>query len=165
MFGNNFFMKFQNVKFSVFCLLFALIACVPVTSPVFATDGDFDTTYYFYVVNIENDLINCKTVENGGAYIVECEKNDAKSVKHQLGNILGEGVRMKNLSQKSKCKVLSKYQSIVKMTETLDDYQILLCYDSSLPNYVTVKNQKINIQIAVSKDGISIGYPLILCGF
>ena len=165
LFGNNFFMKSQNVRFSVFCLLVALIVCVPISSPVFATDKDLDTTYFFCVNSIEKPLSDCNVIQNGGAYIVECKESNSKIVKHQLGNILGEGMIIKNLSQKSKSKVLAKYQNYVQMTETLDGYQILLCYDGSLPNFVTVQNIKINIQIAVSKDRITIGYPLILCGF
>ena len=38
-------------------------------------------------------------------------------------------------------------------------------YSSTLPNFVNVNGKKVNVHVAVTKDNITVGYPIIYYGY
>lgn len=158
-------MKILRLRLSILLLVSFCLLCVPNQNPVFDYQNSSDITYFYYVCAKNIKLQNVVTTTCGQQTIVECKPQDAKSVKNQLGHILGESVRIKNCNKNSIVKLLNNYKDIVIYEENIDDYKLIYCYDKTLSNSVFLNNQKINIQIAVKKDEINIGYPLILNGF
>ena len=135
--------------------------------PVFA-EFDFDNaTYFFYMDDISTicltDDFHC--VECGNSYIISCNASNIGKIKENKQNILGESVRITDYSKLELRFVVDKYKNTIIKTETVDNMQILYCYDKTLDRFVNLFGQKVNIQIAISSNQIDIGYPLILNGF
>ena len=159
-------MKFLWLRFTIFVLMSFCLFCVPSYKPVFNQFEVMPNVTYFYYTSQKNiDFKNATIIDCGSAYIVKCDILDAKNVKNNLDNVLGESVRISVFSIDESQSIISKYQSRILYKENIDDYCIYYCYDSSLPKFVSINGQKINIQIAVKQNTIDIGYPLILNGF
>ena len=134
------------------------------TKPLFGDIFNDEISYYFYATSVSESL-GAEAVKCGNAYIVQCSGNDASNVKKQLDGIQGESVRIRNYTNQTYQRILQKYSSLIVRAEAFDDMSIFLCYDDSLPNFAVVSDIKVNTQIAISKDEINIGYPLILNGY
>lgn len=158
-------MKIIRLRFAIFCLVLFCIVCLPINSPFFNLHPREQTNYYFYTSKLNFEIKNAQIVSNGNASIVVCDAKESKNVKSQLTNIYGESVRISNYSQNTLMQIFDKYSSKVLKTETIDNYDIYLGYDDRMTSFVIVDDNKINFQIAITRDEINIGYPLILNGF
>lgn len=151
-------------RFIIFGIIIFLLISTPLTKPIFSNKFNENVTYYFYASNVSENL-NANITNCGNVYIIECDAESASKTKSQISGIQGESIRIKNYSLKTYAEVLQSYSDFIIKTEKVDDIFILLCYDSSLPNFAYLDGQKINTQIAINKNEINIGYPLLLIGY
>ena len=158
-------MDITKKRFFVFCALVVCVVILPITRPVLKIDFAQNATYMFYTSQRVNGIDGTKIINCGTGSIVCCGLDSASKIKLKLNGILGESVRVKNYNKKTMGSLKARFYGLVVKTETLDGYKIWYCYDASLPKFVTLSGQKINIQIAIDHCSISIGYPLILTGF
>ena len=172
MFGNNFFMqkefvisKITRVRFAIFCLVIFCVVCLPIRGKALKYNFEEKTTYFFYTTKFISDINNAKVVSNGNCSIVVCDDCYSDDVKQQLPCVFGESMRIKDYSQKTLSDIKNRYSQAVMKTEVLQNYEFMYCYDATLPKYVIVDGEKVNLQIAISKTEINIGYPLILNGY
>ena len=158
-------MKNEKVRFSVFCLVVALIVCLPVSSPLFKEKVCENMKYYFYAKDVILKSESAEYIKNGNSYIVCCSFDDASKVKKQLDGIMGESVRIINCSKNTKQKILSRYQKYIVDEQCVDEYQTYLCYNPQINDFVIVDGKKVNVQIAIKNYEINLGFPLILNGY
>ena len=78
---------------------------------------------------------------------------------------MGESVRINNYSQTTEQQILNKYQKYIVDLQLVDEYQIFLCYNPQINDFVIVDGKKVNVQIAIKNDEINLGFPLILNGY
>ncbi|HAJ78019.1 MAG TPA: hypothetical protein DCO89_03030 [Clostridiales bacterium] len=155
-----------KIKFAVYCLVLFCIVLVPTTSPVFYDKNCNDNiTYFFYTNKIDYDIENANLISNGNATIVACDYKCNRAIKKMLPEVYGESIRITNYSSDTLKYILNKYTNSIVQTENMDKYNFIYCYDETLPKYVTLNNEKVNIQIAINNSEINIGYPLILNGY
>ena len=158
-------MRITKLRFSVFCLMIFSVVCLPIQSIVFKFDIKEDITYFFYTKKLDYQIQNANIVSNGNSSIVVCSLQNVRDVKSNLSDIYGESVRILNYSDATLKYITKKYEDKLVKTEETKDYKYMLCFDASLPQYVTIENSKVNVQIAISNNEIDIGYPLILNGY
>ena len=165
-FDNNFFMFLVKSRFFTFCIFVVCLLILPVFEPIFNNSYNQEITYFFYTFNLNYDIANASIINNGNYSIVACNINNAKQVKKQIkSRILSESIRIENYSDDTYHKVFDKYKKCIVKMEQCEEYDFLLCYDSTLNNYVITENKKVNIQVAITKNQINIGYPLIFNGY
>ncbi len=165
-FGNIFFMHTLKFRFSAFFILSLCLLIMPIYTPFFKSNYNDKATYFYYTTKIDYDIKNAKIINSANNSIIVCDFDNAKNIKKNINNqILSESIRIDNYSQKNYDEILNKYNNYILKTEKVDNYEIIYCYDSSLEKFINIFDKKINIQIAISKNQINIGYPLILNGF
>ena len=138
---------------------------MPITRPVFDVSKIQSVTYFFYTTSLNFQIPNAKITSCGNGSIVACNAKDSTSIKKILPNIYGESIRIKNYTSETLKDIINKYGSNIVKKELVDNYDIILCFDNSLPNFVTIDETKVNVQIAISQNEINVGYPLILNGY
>lgn len=109
-----------------------------------------------YNLNLEDVLV----VQNylGQIYITDIE--NYKSILMSIENVACEKVVLKNISVEEIVKKLK-----AKILETIDvGNGIILynCYSKNLQRSINSDVGKLNIQIAVTKDFICVGYPYLV---
>ena len=159
-------MKSAKLKFFIYCLILFCVVFLPITNPVFFDKNYKDKVTYFFCTNkVDNNMISANVIDNGSGCIVVCEYEHCKSIKSILPVVYGESIRITNYSSSTLNYVLNKYMDSVVKTEQIDDFYFIYSFDVTLPRYVTLDGHKVNIQVAISKSEINIGYPLILNGY
>lgn len=159
-------MKSDRIKFSIFCLVVFAIVCLPLSKPVFKEYSNISNCQYTFYVSGSVDKINNATVtKNGNASVVSCSAEFSGNIKNQLSDILGESVCFYKPSQKTANYILDMLTSKILFSENVQENKICYAYDETLPRFVMVNNQKVNLQIAINDNFIKIGYPLILDSF
>ena len=58
--------------------------------------------------------------------------------------------------------IINYYDAKIVKTSNQNSYaKNYYCYSSALPNAVIVNGEKVNVQIAVTEFGVTVGYPII----
>ena len=156
--------KYKFFAFFVFCVATLCVVSVPEQSKVLLKKylPYQNSTYCFYTQNTSFDIPNTSKIENGAENIIKCQLCFANETKQKLDVIFGESICLQNYDAKQKDSVLQSILPIAKKIESVGDIQIFYCYDFELPRFVCVFGKKINLQVAISKNAITVGYPLIL---
>ena len=157
-------MKYKICSFLVFCL--AVLSVVSIKTPNVPLLFDYlpyqNATYCFYTQNFCGDIKNTEKIQNGAENIVCCGAKFASQTKRQLQFVFGESICLEAYCQNQKNCLIKKILPIAKKIENIDEIEIFYCFDASLPKYVVVFEQKINLRVAVAKNALTVGYPLIL---
>ena len=163
--GNNHFMKSPFLLFLTMCFVFISIVILP-NNENHLLKYDFESknvSYCFYTDKFSAKTSDTYTIKSGVYDIVCCEYANADFVKKEIGDCLfGESLCVKNATKtdiKSTKKIAKNSQ---KICEFVGDTEIYYCYNVKFSKFVMVNDKKINFQIAISKDRITIGYPIIL---
>lgn len=116
-------------------------------------------TYYFFTTENYEDS-NSLSVSSGNGYVISCKSEFASQLYRNLdkNKIVGISVETSDIDINS---LVEKLNIEVCQTQNLKDISFIYGYSNRLTHFVTVDNQKINIQIAKTLDKIKIGYPLI----
>lgn len=102
---------------------------------------------------------NFTAIKNGDSYIIQTKASQAGNVLKNLMNC--SGFLLTFNGTKEDVNNLLKQIKIVK-TENYSDIQIFYCYICGLVYSTIIDNKKVNLQIAINNNIITIGSPLIL---
>lgn len=152
--------KIITLFFVCFCLLFLQHSN---SLSIFASEF-FGTHTFFSFENFENE--NCTTTKNGNGFLICCSTQNANKIFSNLdkSKICGESVCFENQNFNLK-KLLHTFQAKVVKTESTENIYIVYAFSPKFFDYVLIDGKKVNLQIAQSKQKITIGTPLILGSF
>lgn len=107
----------------------------------------------------EENIIDAIKIKNGNGFILQCEKETAKTLYSKLDNIDGISFEVINFDEKNLDNI-----KIMK-TENIEKLKIIYGYNKNIKKFIKIDNYKINIQIALTSDKATIGIPIILGGY
>ncbi len=157
-------MKNIKLRFVIFAIVLICLIFYPAKSSD-KFESYFDRAEYH--IFAKHDFISnfSTSTRCGNSYIISCNICDAKKLKDNITEFLGESVRIKDYTNSQLKNLKTNFEKKKVFEETIDNMQIIYCYDRALTNFVFVDGKKVNIQIAISTNEINIGYPLILNGY
>lgn len=156
--------KFIILILFLFCLVFTY-SFKPVFYKNFFADSLMLSSgdYSVYCLKIAANLKNVDIIDNGNSFIVKTSLNDAKRVKSEVSQIMGE-----SLSYDSSIlgveKLINLYNIKVVKREQVGNIVSVYGYSNN-PNFcnkIEIENNLINVQIAFSNNRVTIGTPIIL---
>lgn len=119
-----------------------------------------DATLSFFCENyIEppNEIFNA--ISNGNGYIIQTRANKAKETLKFLSNC--SGFMLTFNGTKEDVKALLNEIKIIKI-EFLNDIETYYAYSCGLLYSTMLESKKVNLQIAINRNIITIGSPIIL---
>lgn len=154
-------------KLLLFCLTICLLSFVY---------NDFDNSldifvknfsckkYSIFVAGVVDNISNCKLIKNGENTIIECDAGLYKLIRTNISNrILGECVELDyNQSIEN---FLLKNDYIIVNRNKINDIEIISLYNKNILNNIIVDNQKINLQVAITPQTITVGTPILIGSF
>ncbi len=160
--------KLNNKKYSVHTLdmkkllaLFFVVVVVCLTKSYRAQffdlvqiDGGTYSVYDYYCLDGENSIYI------GSGYIISADLKDAKIVFGAHPNCVGQSVTY-NSEHNDYDKQKAHLQLVEVFSEKVDDIEVVYGYTKLLDKYISLDNQKVNIQYAYRDGVVTIGYPLI----
>jgi|GEM_PF-4709965 len=161
--GNNHIVKSPFFMFCILCVVAISVVVLPTNSKIVFEDIYYskNITYCFYTN--ENYAKNgVQVTDNGISKMIFCDYKDANKIKNSLNSIYGESICIKNVDKKDISNIYKKIKNTKVLQENFENMQVFYCYDTKLSKFVIVDGKKINTQIAVCSDSITIGYPIIL---
>lgn len=125
-----------------------------------------DINYSVYCLKVDNSLKNnnqITLIDNGNSFIVKSSINNAKFIKRNSSNFLGESVSFKT-SFSCIDKILKLYNISVKFTENVGNIFTYYGYSDDVNFYqnVLIDSEIINVEIAFCNNVLTIGMPIIL---
>ena len=153
-------------RLCVFAVIFVcLITIFMFSNSTLAENFDCGViNYYAYVNNLTNvDFAKYNVVVNGKGAIIKTSHKNAKQVLLEGYDIAGECVELdKNYGLNN---IINKLNLKIESEELINGLKVYVGYSNKLPSYILSNNNKINIQIATTKNSVLVGYPLILHSF
>ena len=123
-----------------------------------------DINYSIYCLNYyNNNFSNAIVINNGNGYIVNCSMLNAKSVKQNASNILGESICFSApISYVNE--IVKLYGVKILIEENVNGIISLYGYsnNSIFEQNLLIEGNIINIQIAFKNNILTIGTPIIL---
>jgi hypothetical protein len=116
--------------------------------------------YSFYSTETVQSKYFTNVIDLGFSYIYECESTNANRVRPLFKNLDGESIRLN--AEESIDAILKKLDAIVVSQSTIGDLKNIYGYTARNAQYITEKHRKINLQIAVNNNAVTIGFPVIL---
>lgn len=116
---------------------------------------DFSLADYFIgTLKVYSLDSTAQSVDLGFAYITDKENCSAK---------VGESMTLNSVEP---LLVLQKLSAKIVSTEVLEDgTEVIYAVSNIVPKSVSLNNKKVNLQLANTKDGVVIGWPLIIGSF
>lgn len=158
-------MKILRLRFSIYCLVVLAVVCLPINSIFLENFCKYQSSIYSFYTDELFEGNGISVVKNGKYYILSVDGTNAEIIKSKLNNVYGESVTIKNYSNKAKEEIFLSLSQKEVSKETLREIEIYYFYDATLPNFVIVGGKKTNIQVAVTAQNLTVGYPLILGSF
>lgn len=122
-----------------------------------------DGVYTFYVKgDYTGSLEGCEVIHDGTHMQITVPLSSAFKLKSRLKNIQGESVKI-SATKADVNKIIEYYQADIIGRQYTNGLEIIYAYSPVLPSSpVMIGNDYINMQIAIAKDYVTIGTPLIL---
>lgn len=156
-------MKKIFVFYILFCLVIASVLIIPNKKLVFADIGKINNSgqYYFYVKG-DYKLDKCLCISSGCGTIIQTKFNNATQTKKLLDNIQGESYCFKTSNENITNEILTLFNAVIIKQQEIDNLKIVYAYSNGLEKYVKDDGEKINLQICINNENVTIGYPIIL---
>ena len=127
---------------------------------------DEGATYAFYLLDtIELNMNGVSVIKNGNSSIVKTNFKKAKQIKENLSNVLGESVSFEGDMLKFSL-IIEKLELKYSFSENVEDKIICFygysCLNELKSREVLINEKKVNGQIALNNNVITIGNPIIL---
>ena len=123
-------------------------------------ENHFQGEHAFYTTDrIESPLVTRK-VDLGFAFIYFTASDNAMELRQKFSRIDGESVTISNTRPIDS--ILQSIGAREISTSRIHNLHIVYAYSPRVPTFITKNNARINIQIAVRYDRITIGWPIIL---
>ena len=156
--------KIIFISFLISIFSFSFLFSLNTNNIVLDLASNYNSQVSFFVTdNINNKEIN--QINNGIHNIVLCNSNTAYKTYDKLKSVVG--ISFSFLGKRTDfINICEKLNIVIKSKEIInDEITSYLCYTKKIRNHINVDNEKINIQIAVNKDIITVGTPIILGSF
>jgi hypothetical protein len=137
------------------CLVFFSIAGA--VNPQLETLGHGE--FRFYSTDAVSSPYITKTVNLGFSYIYYCDSRDATKVRALFTRIDGESITLKGKSARA---ITQKLGYRVVSESRISNVVSVYAYSPRGQAYLQSGGQKINLQIAVSGQTTTVGWPVIL---
>jgi hypothetical protein len=122
--------------------------------------------YYLYLNNTNFEFSNCEEIINGNGLIVKTTKHNAKNCFYNSVGILGEAVQIFTNNPKLKLNEITNLLKIKNVNSyVINNILVIEGYTNLINIYILNNNKKVNVQIAINKNSIIVGCPLILHSF
>lgn len=159
------------IVYVCFCVILSCICLLPNKTPVFnvvALDSR-NVGYVFHTSDVsslyssdgQKKYSDIEILKNGDNYIVKCQPFLASVIKKSLANLQGESIVFEGNRQDA-FDYLSHYNTQIVLTENVDGIFILYAYVPNIYDSIYINSQKVNIELAVKNNVITIGCPIIL---
>lgn len=109
----------------------------------------FDGEYYLYTVSESK-------------FDIQTTTEDAKGLLSATSVVLGEGFALKDVTLED---IMDYFDANLVSECQLGGLIVKNCYSPRLTDYVIQGGERVNLQIAITAEGMKIGYPLILDSF
>ena len=156
---NNYAMKTRILLFifSILLLLFGVVRKYsnPINAFLLKENPAEEYVYAYSNFGLEN-YYSC------GELKILYGKNIIQKVDFSKKEALGAGLVFSQLNIKEFEKLNNLKLVSIEQANGIDIYNY---YSFNLPKYIILKNQRVNIQVAVSEEQVKVGYPLILDSF
>lgn len=119
------------------------------------------TSCEFYIAGEANDLSGFQKSEVGNMTICSSDIENFGIGYDKLGNIIGVAVRY-DLGAINVDDILSAANAVSLKVEQGENMVCYYAHSNLLKDSVTVDGKKINLQIAVTQNGIIVGSPMIM---
>jgi len=150
-----------------FILLSTFLICLVVLNSPYslsALSKNYDGTHTFYCSQ-QAFKGEAQTTKNGNGYLISVDTHTAEAFEKTL-NSKYQGESFCFFGSKNDLnQVLKKLNAKVVKKEVFDDLFVVYGFSPKLKNYILMESQKVNVQIALNKNKITVGTPLILGSF
>lgn len=135
-------------KFSYILAVILTLACVGYvnTKPLFSNYSDSFTVYV--------------GSNSSNAQILTVDSKDYRFIK----DVTGESVKISNLGFDEN-EFFEKYNAKIVFTETTDGVVSYYGYSKDIKYQTTIGGKRINLHVAVTKDSVTVGAPIIYGSF
>lgn len=126
----------------------------------------YDSEYFFYISGSCDTGGEVRAVKNGDQDIIICPTSLAKEVRARInGKILGESFRCRG-STRTAQNIKNKLGAKLVKSAYVDGIYILYLYSGQVrADPICMYGDRVNLQIAVSKNTVTVGSPIILGGY
>ena len=149
-------------KFLILLVVFGCLMFLKTPFSLSYLSQNYNATHSFYATqNIQTQ--NTQTIQNGNGYIISTNATNAPNILNKLdkNHIDGESFCIYGTSTDA-LQILHSLGAVIIKEESFDDFKIIYAHSPKIHNYVLIGNKKINIQIALKNNKITVGTPLIL---
>ena len=115
--------------------------------------------YCFYSTDNVNGKQITRKIQNGAGYIYYCDGENAGGLRTLFTNIDGESIALQNINTARVFKILN-YKRV-----SADTHGNIYGYSNRGRAYIRSGNKKINLQVSVRGDIVTVGWPVILGGY
>lgn len=150
--------KFLGIVFAVILLLF----CAPTSD--FLGNLPSESGRVSFCVNERVEILDANITQNGSGYIISAPTDRARVVQNALRPEIIQGVIYMSTQKIDISEYLGRIGATIYEEENIDGMHFICAFSPQFSRFVSYNGQKINIQIAISPELTTIGYPLILCG-
>jgi len=115
----------------------------------------------FYVSSNPN-IDKVEYIQNGSNGIVNVGSNIAQKIYNKLSSVVGISFTLQG-TRNDFINICENLELTIVSKEIVSDGIIsYLCYTKKIANRILVDNEEINVQIAINKNNITVGTPVIL---
>ena len=143
---------------TLICILLSFVLLLSPCENFLKTDY-IDSIFVYTTENL--NAPNVTSIKSGKGYILSCDGNYINNLYQMLdkSKIVGISCEVDNLNLDE---FINRFDLKIRLQEKIDSIEFIYGYSHKLSKFVTIDNEKINIQIAKVGKRIKIGYPLIL---
>ncbi len=126
---------------------------------------NYEGTYTFYSLeNLQDSRVD--VVKSGNGYLLSCDTSVAGDIYKTLNqsSLQGESFCFRG-DRSSAFKIIEELSANVLKAEDFGGIYIVYAYTQKLLSSTLIGGEKVNIQIAVNKNLVTVGTPLILGGY
>lgn len=146
----------------VLCVLVGVVLC-PAKTDLVEVSKNYSGSYTFFVKGDVENLERVSVIQNGDEKIVTCEIERADEIKKEIkGAIRGESFSISGGKEKFDEIASLMSAKVVKKGYVGEIFCAYLYAPSLNSECLELFNTKVNLQIAVSGNTVTVGCPIIL---
>ena len=154
-------MLIKFVLFSALCVSLIFHHFATLSNPRLELLGDGDFSIYSREV-ITSPLVHSVT-NIGIGFVYTTTSSNAAALRAKFNQIDGESIVLSTFKEPSRILALLGYTKV--STQTLSDLHTIYAYSGRGRDFITSEGTRINLQIAVRGDRVTVGWPVILGSF
>ena len=127
-----------------------------------ALSQNYNATHTFYATESLNSN-TANIIQNGNGFLISTNSQNAKKVLSELNsqNIQGESFCFDGTFCDVQ-KILYSLNAQIVKKECFDDFQVFYAHSPKISKYILMNFKKVNMQIVLKNNKITVGSPIIL---